>query len=58
VIERRLEIYHRDTEPVVEHYLASGNLVKVHGERTIPEVFAEVEDALETVERRAGEEPA
>ncbi|HET7572380.1 MAG TPA: adenylate kinase [Gaiellaceae bacterium] len=53
VIERRLEIYHRETEPVVEHYLGTGKLVKVHAERTIPEVFAEIEQALETVEARA-----
>jgi len=53
VIERRLAIYHEDTEPVVEHYLGTGKLVKVHAERTIPEVFAEIEQALETVEARA-----
>jgi adenylate kinase len=52
VIERRLEIYHRETEPVVEHYLGTGRLVKVHAERTIPEVFAEIEQALATVEAR------
>ena len=52
VIERRLEIYHRDTEPVVEHYLGTGKLVKVHAEREIPEVFAEIEEALATVEGR------
>jgi adenylate kinase len=52
VIERRLAIYHEDTEPVVEHYLGTGKLVKVHAERTIPEVFAEIEQALETVQER------
>lgn len=51
-IERRLEIYHRDTEPVVEHYLATGRLVKVHAERTIPEVFAEIGQALEAARER------
>jgi adenylate kinase len=51
-IERRLEIYHRDTEPVVEHYLATGKLVKVHAERSIPEVFAEIEQALDAVAAR------
>jgi adenylate kinase len=52
VIERRLEIYHRDTEPVVEHYLATGKLVKVHAERSIPEVFAEIQQALDAVAAR------
>ncbi len=51
-IERRLEIYHRDTEPVVAHYRATGRLVKVHAERTIPEVFAEISEALEAVRER------
>jgi adenylate kinase len=53
VIERRLVIYHEQTEPVVEHYLGTGKLVKVHAERTIEEVWAEIQDALETAEARA-----
>jgi adenylate kinase len=53
VIERRLATYHEQTEPAVEHYLASGKLVKVHAERTIDEVWAEISDALETVQARA-----
>jgi adenylate kinase len=51
-IERRLATYHEQTEPVVEHYLATGNLVKLHAERSIPEVWAEIEDALATLEAR------
>ena len=53
VIERRLSTYHDQTEPVVDHYLATGRLVKVHAERSIDEVWAEIQDALETVEARA-----
>jgi len=52
-IERRLATYHEQTEPVVEHYLGTGKLVKVHAERTIEEVWAEIQDALETAEARA-----
>ena len=52
VIDRRLATYHETTEPIVEHYLGTGRLVKVHAERTIPEVFAEIEQALATVEAR------
>ena len=47
VIARRLEIYHRETEPIVEHYLPSGKVVGIHGERTVAEVWAEIQDALE-----------
>jgi adenylate kinase len=52
-IERRLATYHDQTEPVVDHYLATGKLVKVHAERSIEEVWAEIVEALEAVEARA-----
>ena len=52
VIDRRLEIYHADTEPIVEHYRATGKLVPLHGERSIDEVYAEVQDALARLESR------
>lgn len=52
-IDRRLAAYHEKTEPVVEHYLATGNLVKVHAERTIDEVWREISEALEHVQARA-----
>jgi adenylate kinase len=53
VIDRRLAGYHETTEPIVEHYLATGKLVKVHAERTIDEVWGEISDALEQVQARA-----
>jgi adenylate kinase len=46
-IRRRLEIYHRETEPLVEHYRATGNLVVIHADRSIPEVFSEIQAALD-----------
>jgi adenylate kinase len=49
VIAERLETYHRETEPLVEHYRARGNLVGIHGVGTVNEVFAEIQDALEQV---------
>jgi adenylate kinase len=49
VIAQRLAIYHEQTEPVVEHYRVTGRLVPLHGERTIDEVWTEVQDALERV---------
>jgi adenylate kinase len=52
VIAERLRIYHRETEPIVEHYRAAGQLVPLHGDRTIPEVYAEVQEALEQLEER------
>jgi adenylate kinase len=52
VIAERLRIYHEETEPIVEHYRARGTLIPVHADRTIPEVYAEVQDALEQLEER------
>jgi adenylate kinase len=52
VIDRRLATYHAETEPVVEHYRTSGRLVPLHAERSVGDVFSEIQDALDTVERR------
>jgi adenylate kinase len=52
-IERRLEIYRSETEPLVERYRATGNLVGIHGDRSIAQVFAEIQEALEHVRARA-----
>ncbi|MGB2953609.1 MAG: adenylate kinase [Gaiellaceae bacterium] len=48
-VDRRLELYHKQTEPLVEHYRAQGIAVGLHAERTIDEVFAEIQEALERV---------
>lgn len=52
VIDRRLAVYHEQTEPVVEHYRATGRLVPLHAERTIEEVYAEIGEALAHLEAR------
>ena len=46
-IEKRLELYHRETEPLVGHYRLRGNLVGIHGNRPENEVFAEIQQALD-----------
>jgi adenylate kinase len=46
-VRRRLELYHQETEPVVEHYRATGNLVGIHADRSIPDVFREIQAALD-----------
>jgi adenylate kinase len=48
-IDRRLEIYHAETQPVVEHYRATGTLVPLHADRSIDDVYSEIQDALERV---------
>jgi adenylate kinase len=54
-IRTRLAEYHAKTEPVIEHYRTRGHLVPIHGDRSIPEVFSEIQSALEHLAVRAGE---
>jgi adenylate kinase len=53
VIEKRLATYHAETEPIVEHYRRTGRLVPLPAERTIPEVYAEIQDAIAELESAA-----
>jgi len=48
-IARRLAIYHRETAPLSDYYLSSGKLVGVHADRSIDEVWDEIQRALEVV---------
>jgi adenylate kinase len=48
-IQRRLDIYHQETEPLIEYYRTRGRLVPIHGARGENEVFAEIQSALEQV---------
>ncbi len=52
-MRRRLDIYHRETEPLAEYYRAKDVLVPLRADRSIDAVWAEVQDALEQVEARA-----
>ena len=46
-IAKRLEIYRRETEPLIEWYRIRSNVVTVHAERSVNEVFGEIQQALE-----------
>jgi len=48
-IRTRLELYREQTAPLVEYYRARGILVPVHAERSVDEVFDEIQQALEQV---------
>jgi adenylate kinase len=51
-IERRLELYERETAPLVEYYRSTrGNVVGIHAGRTVEEVGNEIEQSLEDVQR-------
>jgi adenylate kinase len=52
-IRKRLEIYDRETAPLVEHYRAKhANVVGIHADQPVDDVFAEVREALEQVAAR------
>ena len=48
-IATRLARYHEETEPLIEHYRTTGNLVGIHADRPINDVFAEIQRTLEQV---------
>jgi adenylate kinase len=49
-IRQRLEIYARETAPLVEYYRTTrGNVVGIRGDRSIDEIFAEIRAALDQV---------
>jgi adenylate kinase len=53
-IQRRWELYERETAPLVEYYRSTrGNVVGIHADRSIDEVFHEVREALDHVQTRA-----
>jgi adenylate kinase len=51
-IRMRLELYDRETAPLVEYFRShQANVVGVHADRTVEEVFREIEDALAETQR-------
>jgi adenylate kinase len=52
-IARRLALYHAETEPLVEHYRVQGNLVGIHADHSVNEVFQEIQEALDHVATRS-----
>ena len=46
-IAKRLELYRRETEPLIEWYRVRSNVVTVHADRAVNAVFAEIQEALE-----------
>ena len=53
VIQHRLDTYDRETAPLVEYYRTTrNNVVGIHADRTVEEVFHEIEEALNTVSAR------
>ena len=54
-VRNRLDVYSRQTEPLIAYYRPGGRLVSVDGSRTPDEVFAEITDAIDTAAARGGQ---
>jgi adenylate kinase len=53
-IRQRLEIYDRETAPLVEYYRSTrGNVVGINADQAVESVFADVRAALDQVAARA-----
>ena len=51
-IQRRLELYDRETAPLIEYFRShQANVVGVHADRSVDEVFREIDDALAETQR-------
>jgi adenylate kinase len=51
-MEVRLQLYDRETAPLIEYYRShQANVVRIHADRTVEEVFREIEDALAETQR-------
>jgi adenylate kinase len=52
-IERRLELYWEQTAPLVEYYRSKhANVVGIHAERTVDDVYREIQESLDQVGAR------
>jgi len=45
-VRRRIELYHRETEPVLDFYRSRGLLIEIDANRPPEEVFASIKDTL------------
>lgn len=46
VMRHRLELYHKDTEPLIEYYRERGILKEVNGEGTVSDIEEEIRETL------------
>lgn len=51
-VRRRLEVYRKQTEPLIEHYENAGILMPISAVATVDEVFDRIKAALDTVKAR------
>lgn len=54
VIDRRMQVYRDETEPLVDHYLRRGALVTVDGDRPVDDVTTAIVAAVEEAQAPGG----
>ena len=47
VIKKRLQVYHKKTEPVIDYYKKTGKYKGIEGSGTIDEIFARIDKVLQ-----------
>jgi adenylate kinase len=53
-MKRRLELYDRETAPLIDYYRTrQANVAGVHADRSVDEVFEEIRRVLDSLEGRA-----
>ncbi len=52
VAHHRFEVFRRETEPLIAYYRTRGVLVGIRADRTVNEVYGEIQEALEQVNGR------
>jgi adenylate kinase len=50
-IRKRLDVYEKQTFPLLEHYKNSGKLMQVDGDVPIDEVFESIVESLQKIQR-------
>lgn len=46
-LRKRIELFHKVTEPVLDYYRQKGNLIEIDGEKSIDDIHKEIVDNLE-----------
>lgn len=47
-IQKRIELFHQFTEPVIDYYRTKGILIEVDGEKAVEQIFEDTKKALKT----------
>ena len=48
-IKKRLSIYKKETQPLIDYFVQKGNLIFVDGERPIKEIYKEIKKSINTL---------